>query len=85
MSASPRVTVVIAGTGTEVGKTYVSVLLASGLRSDGWVVAARKPAQSGVPGEVGDADLLAGATGEDPESVCPPHRRYDVPMAPPMA
>ncbi len=45
--------------------------------------------QSFEPGDVDagvtDADLLAAATGEDPAVVCPPHRRYEVPMAPPMA
>ena len=49
-------------------------------------MAARKPAQSFAPGEgPTDADLLADATGAAPEAVCPPHRWYEVPMAPPMA
>jgi dethiobiotin synthetase len=51
-------------------------------------VAARKPAQSFVPGDDPqrrDAAVLGSASGEPPESVCPPHRWYEVPMAPPMA
>lgn len=91
----PRQVVVVAGTGTEVGKTWVAAALARALSDGGTSVAARKPAQSFEPGDlvadtqgriVGtDADHLAGATGEDPLIVCPPHRRYEVPMAPPMA
>jgi len=49
-------------------------------------VAARKPAQSFAPGDgPTDADVLAAATGERPEEVCPPARWYEVAMAPPMA
>ena len=48
-------------------------------------MAARKPAQSFAPGEgPTDADVLAAATGERAHEVCPPHRWYEVPMAPPM-
>jgi dethiobiotin synthetase len=78
--------VVVAGTGTEVGKTYVTAALTRALRARGVTVAARKPAQSFAPGEAStDADVLAAASGEDPALVCPPHRRYAVAMAPPMA
>jgi dethiobiotin synthetase len=78
--------VVVAGTGTEVGKTWVAARLACLLVDSGVRVSARKPAQSFEPDDpTTDADELAGATGEDPEVVCPPHRRYLVPMAPPMA
>jgi dethiobiotin synthetase len=49
-------------------------------------VAARKPGQSFAPGEgPTDAELLAAATGEEAWEVCPPHRSYAIPMAPPMA
>ena len=50
-------------------------------------VAARKPAQSYDPEapEPTDAEVLGGGSGEAPETVCPPHRWYTVPMAPPMA
>jgi dethiobiotin synthetase len=82
----PRRLVVVAGTATEVGKTWVACALIRELRTRGLTVAARKPAQSFLPGDATtDADELAAATGEDPVSVCPAHRRYEVPMAPPMA
>ena len=81
--------VVVAGTGTEVGKTWVSVALAQRLRGLGTTVAARKPAQSFEPPDVDagvtDAQLLAAATGAEPTDVCPAHRWYETPMAPPMA
>ncbi|UDY37999.1 aminotransferase class I/II-fold pyridoxal phosphate-dependent enzyme [Dermatobacter hominis] len=90
-AARPVTLVVVAGTATEVGKTWVGAAVARALRERGATVAARKPAQSFEPqdvepGGIGtDADALAAATGEDPLVVCPPHRRYEVPMAPPMA
>lgn len=86
--ASPDRLVGVAGTGTEVGKTWVSAAVATALRADGAAVAARKPAQSFAPGDDPaslDAAVLGVATGEAPEAVCPHHRWYEVPMAPPMA
>jgi dethiobiotin synthase len=79
--------VVIAGTGTEIGKTFVTARLAAALCARGVAVAARKPVQSFAPGDESptDADVLAAATGEDPFTVCPPHRRLARAMAPPMA
>ena len=79
--------ILLAGTGTEVGKTYVTARLAAALRARGLRVVARKPVQSFALGDDAptDADVLAGATGEDPLVVCPPHRRYPLAMAPPMA
>ncbi|MHB1774935.1 MAG: ATP-dependent dethiobiotin synthetase BioD [Acidimicrobiales bacterium] len=90
MSAEPRPgrLVLVVGTGTEVGKTWVSARLLSVLRAGGLTVAARKPAQSFDPGDdpaTTDAAVLAGATGEHPTVVCPPRRWYPVAMAPPMA
>ena len=77
---------VIAGTGTEVGKTWTAVRLIEHARARGLTVAARKPSQSYAEGdEETDADLLGAASGEAPEIVCPHHRWYAVPMAPPMA
>ncbi len=77
---------VIAGTGTEIGKTWVAVRLLQHARTLGLRVAARKPAQSYAQGEEStDAELLAAASNEDPHIVCPPHRWYPIPMAPPMA
>lgn len=86
--ARPRHLVVVTGTGTEVGKTWVSAALVREARRRGVSVAARKPAQSFDPGdrfELTDAAVLASASGEDPAVVCPPSRRYPVAMAPPMA
>jgi dethiobiotin synthetase len=85
-AARPPVVVVVAGTGTEVGKTWVAALVARELRSAGVTVGARKPAQSFEPGDARtDAHELADATGEPVTAVVPEHRWYDVPMAPPMA
>ena len=84
----PRRLVAVVGTGTDVGKTWVSARLLTGLRAAGLRVAARKPAQSFEPGEdpAGrDAAILGAASGESAEDVCPSHRWYDVAMAPPMA
>lgn len=77
----------ITGTGTEVGKTWVGVSLLAVLRSRGLAVAARKPAQSFDPVsiEATDAQRLAAASGEAPNVVCLPHRTYPLAMAPPMA
>jgi dethiobiotin synthetase len=86
---APRRLVVVAGTGTDIGKTWVSAAVLHALRPRGVRVAARKPAQSFEPGDVvsgsTDAHVLAEATGERPEQVCPLHRWYEVPLAPPMA
>ena len=81
----PGTLVFVAGTGTDVGKTWWAAAVARQLRDAGVTVAARKPVQSGQPGEVRDADVLAAATGEDPTTVCPEHRTFDLPWAPPMA
>ncbi|MBK5289077.1 MAG: dethiobiotin synthase [Acidimicrobiia bacterium] len=79
--------VFITGTGTDVGKTWVLARLITELRRRGHTVHARKPAQSFAPAERGhtDAELLAAASGEAPTDVCPVHRWYELPMAPPMA
>lgn len=76
-----------AGTATDVGKTWIGAAVLSGLRAAGVRVAARKPVQSFDPADRGprDADVLAAATGEHPDDVCPPERGYPAAMAPPMA
>ena len=85
-SAVPDLTIVVIGTDTEVGKTWLTVELALALQERGAPVAIRKPVQSFDPGErTTDADILAEASGEDPIAVCPGHRRYPLAMAPPMA
>ncbi|MDQ1436925.1 MAG: dethiobiotin synthetase [Acidimicrobiaceae bacterium] len=83
----PARVALIAGTGTEVGKTWIAVRVIERLRADaGLRVAARKPAQSFLTGEgPTDAELLAAATGERPHDVCAPQRWYPLPMAPLMA
>jgi dethiobiotin synthetase len=82
----PTVIVLVAGTGTEVGKTWISACLLESWRLSGLTVAARKPAQSFTPGEgPTDADVLGAASGQDPHDVCPAARWYPVPLAPPMA
>ena len=65
--------VVVAGTGTGIGKTWVTAELGTALRRRGIAVAARKPVQSFEPDDdhPTDADVLGGATGEDPHTVCP--------------
>jgi dethiobiotin synthetase len=88
MAPRPTRLVAVLGTGTEVGKTWVSARLLQGLRSAGMTVAARKPAQSFDPSDdpAGlDAAVLGAASGEAPSTVCPESRWYEVAMAPPMA
>lgn len=85
-SARPERLVVVLGTGTEVGKTWVAASVLSRLAKTGLTVAARKPVQSFAPCDAEtDADLLGRATGEPPEVVCPAHRWYAMAMAPPIA
>jgi dethiobiotin synthetase len=84
MTAS-LMTLVVVGTGTEVGKTWASCELLKAARQRGVTVSARKPAQSFEGSGLTDADLLGAASGEPAQEVCPSHRSYPVPMAPPMA
>jgi dethiobiotin synthetase len=73
--------IVVTGTGTDVGKTYVTAALAGALGAR-----ARKPVQSFAPSDATtDAAVLAAATADRPECVCPEHRWLPTPMAPPMA
>jgi dethiobiotin synthetase len=75
--------VVVVATATEVGKTWVTAELCRRLDAG-----ARKPVQSfdpSDPADQRDASVLAAATGEPVDRVCPPHRSYAVAMAPPMA
>lgn len=86
-AARPALLVGVVATGTEIGKTWTTCALARELIGRGRRVAARKPAQSfdADSAEPTDAALLAEATGEAADIVCPAHRNYPVPMAPPMA
>lgn len=82
----PQRLVVVVGTRTEVGKTWVAARLLRDLRASGLEVAARKPVQSFDPDDpLTDAHLLADASGETPTVVCPRQRWYPLAMAPPMA
>ena len=82
----PDLIVVVSGTGTGVGKTWVASRVVHALRESGTSVAARKPVQSFDAGdEMTDARILAAASGEDEFVVCPSHRRYPLAMAPPIA
>ena len=92
MPSRPDRVVMVCGTGTEVGKTWVAASLLKELRGRGLTVAARKPAQSfdvdleaDHRGERSDAQVLGEASGEDPDVVCLPARSYHRAMAPPMA
>ena len=77
----------LTGTETDVGKTWWGRTTIDALRATGATVAARKPVQSYAAAELGstDAEILGHASGEGAETVCPRHRWYAVPMAPPMA
>lgn len=85
MNERPELLVLVTGTATEIGKTWFGAATAAELHARNVRVAARKPVQSGEPGPPSDAELLAAATGEAPDRVCPPHRTYSVAWAPPMA
>jgi dethiobiotin synthetase len=82
----PHELVVIAGTGTDIGKTWLAARVLRELSATGITVAARKPAQSFDPSDrETDAHILGEASGERADAVCPHHRWYEIPMAPPMA
>lgn len=82
----PRRLVLVVGTGTEVGKTWIAAQLLERWRRSGLVVAARKGAQSFAVGSgPTDAEVLAAASGVTSSEVCPEHRSYEIAMAPPMA
>lgn len=85
MTSRPASLVFVAGTATGVGKTWWAAAMLRGLRASGLPVAARKPVQSGDPGDVTDAEILAEATGVLAETVTPPGRTYPLAWAPPMA
>ena len=81
----------ITGTDTDVGKTYVTVLLAERLRAAGRRVGVYKPAVSGagvfhgdaVWGDIEALRAAAGLTTADDDLICP--QRFRAPLAPPVA
>ena len=77
----------VTGTGTDVGKTWVTAVTIRELRATGISCAARKPAQSFDPdhNDPTDAEVLGAATHELPQTVCPAHRWLPIALAPPMA
>ncbi len=88
----PERVVLVCGTGTEVGKTWVAARLLRELRVRGRTVSARKPAQSFDLDRFGerlggatDAEVLGDASGEHPGDVCHSYRSYHRAMAPPIA
>jgi dethiobiotin synthetase len=85
-SRRPQSVVLVAGTGTDIGKTWTASRMIAELRSRQVFVQVRKPAQSFEANDATtDADHLSQASGEDPRTVCPAHRCYAIAMAPPMA
>ena len=81
--------VLVFGTEAGVGKTWSTAGVLRELVAAGARAVARKPVQSFAPGAADaattDAHVLAAAGGEEPEDVCPRHRWYEAPLAPPMA
>lgn len=76
--------VVVAGTGTGIGKTHVASALVRQLASTSSRVAGRKPIESGiVEGVLADADILA-AAGTVPMQSPPPYLLAD-PVSPHLA
>lgn len=83
---APERLVLVTATATDIGKTWVAARLLEHLRQAGHQVEARKAVQSFEPGSgQTDAEVLAAAAGCTPDRVCPPHRSYPLPLAPPIA
>ena len=85
--ARPQLLVACVGTATDVGKTWVGAQVVETLRRRFIHVAARKPAESFASHghDPLDSQVLAHASGEPMDEITPPHRRYAVALAPPMA
>lgn len=83
----PSRTVVITGTDTEVGKTWVGCLLAADLSAAGLSVRTVKPLESGCakgpPSALEDGVLLANASDQDAPTAA--LIRLEAPIAPPAA
>ena len=78
-------TIFVTGTGTGVGKTFVTCAVLTALRQDGTPVLARKLVESFDPDDAAprDSELLGAASCESPETVC--SRQVPLAMAPPNA
>lgn len=83
---SHRKIIVVTGTDTEIGKTFISAALARALVTAGVRTVAVKPVESGcTPDRAGqeDGELLAAATGQPmPKRAL---QRLELPVAPPLA
>lgn len=79
--------ILVTGTDTEVGKTFVTAALARRLSRSGLVVKAIKPVESGCVGPVAapseDGAILASATGQERPTEA--LQRLEAPLAPPVA
>ena len=77
----------VTGTDTGVGKSVVAAAICAGLAAGGQRVAAFKPVVTGLDDPPGDwppdHELLAGVTGQDPETVAP--WRFGPPASPHLA
>ncbi len=75
--------IVVIGTGTEVGKTWLSAALLRALAASGRSVLGLKPIESGLDGSApGDAGQLADASGRQP---APAPYRFAEPISPHLA
>ena len=72
VTARPDRVVVVAGTGTEVGKTWCAARIIEHLRAAGVTVGARKPAQSFDPDDPTHDAAVLSAAGEAEDDVCAP-------------
>ncbi len=72
--------ILVTGTDTGVGKTFVTYNMALALREAGVKVACFKPVETGVEDLPLDGKLLASATGQNLEEVVPV--RYRLPLSP---
>ena len=61
--------ILVTGTDTGVGKTFITYNIARGLRDKGVKVACFKPVETGVDDVPGDGQMLARATGQDIDEV----------------
>jgi dethiobiotin synthetase len=81
-AAGRALTVVVVGTGTDVGKTHVSSCLLAHLAAEGVAAAAFKPVATGVDPACEDAEAHARALGAPVE---PPAFAYKRPVSPHLA
>ena len=78
--------VVVSGTTTGVGKTWLTAALARALLRRSVPIHVRKPVQSFDPSDgPTDAEILAAAAGAPTEVVCPSSLSFPLPLAPPVA